>query len=326
MHAGQQHLDGWEELPEFRALQQHMREAAKIYLTLHGHPELEAQELAQGPMVIWASVHRGGSCHPPHVHSDSMVTGTYYAQVPPAGCSPLLFDDPRGRSPYDVMVGIENQLRYGPKGKSGFGVDAVPPFDTQRSFQPRPGAMVLFPPWLVHSVPPSPEAGEGESAEDADANARERRGVPARLPCLLAAHLAAFCFAGISLSFNLFGPWCVCPSVGRGIVHVPVAHQPRRRSATAETAVLGSESDLLADADAAADAAEAAAQSPASQAAHATVLDQAEAMHVSDSDARDEFEKLLAGLGGVDQSAQRPAGMPERRPRDGDYTLHRRED
>ena len=151
-----------------------MREAAKIYLALHGHPELEAQELAQGPMVIWASVHRGGSCHPPHVHSDSMVTGTYYAQVPPAGCSPLLFDDPRGRSPYDVMVGIENQLRYGPKGKSGFGVDAVPPFDTQRSFEPRPGAMVLFPPWLVHSVPPSPEAGEGESAEDADANAREQ--------------------------------------------------------------------------------------------------------------------------------------------------------
>ena len=301
-----------------------MREAAKIYLALHGHPELEAQELAQGPMVIWASVHRGGSCHPPHVHSDSMVTGTYYAQVPPAGCSPLLFDDPRGRSPYDVMVGIENQLRYGPKGKSGFGVDAVPPFDTQRSFEPRPGAMVLFPPWLVHSVPPSPEAGEGESAEDADANARERRGVPARLPCLLAAHLAAFCFAGISLSFNLFGPWCDRPSVARTVLQA--AHQLCLRSATAETAVLGSESDLLADADAA-DAAEAAAEAPAPEAAPTTVLDQAEAqMHVSDSDARDEFERLLAGLGGVDQSAQRPAGMPERRPRDGHYTPHRRED
>ena len=85
--------------------------------------------------------------------------------------------------------------------------------------------------------------------------------------------------------------------------------------------MLGSESDLLADADAA-DAAEA----PAPE-APTTVLDQAEAqMHVSDSDARDEFEKLLAGLGGVDQSAQRPAGMPERRPRDGHYTPHRRED
>ena len=62
------------------------------------------------------------------------------------------------------------------------------------------------------------------------------------------------------------------------------------------------ESDLLADADAA-DAAEAAAEAPAPKAAPTTVLDQAEAqMHVSDSDARDEFEKLLAGLGGVDQS------------------------
>ena len=90
--------------------------------------------------------------------------------------------------------------------------------------------------------------------------------------------------------------------------------------------MLGSESDLLADADAA-DAVEAAAEAPAPEAAPTTVLDQAEAqMHVSDSDARDEFERLLAGLGGVDQSAQRPAGMPERRPRDGHYTPHRRED
>ena len=87
--------------------------------------------------------------------------------------------------------------------------------------------------------------------------------------------------------------------------------------------MLGSESDLLADADAA-DAAEAAAEAPAPEEAPTTV-DHAQ-MHVSDSDARDEFERLLAGLGGVDQSAQRPAGMPERRPRDGHYTPHRRED
>ena len=97
--------------------------------------------------MVWASVHRDGSTHPPHVHSDSMVrlaiptpppslcspshakacaaihcdfghnlqpaaqvTGTYYSQVP-ADCSPIVFDDPRGRSPFDVMVGIENQLR-----------------------------------------------------------------------------------------------------------------------------------------------------------------------------------------------------------------------
>lgn len=78
------------------------------------------------------------------------------------------------------MVGIENQLRYGANGKGGFGVDAVPPFDAHQTFTPREGAMVLFPPWLVHSVPPSPELQPGE---DADKSAR------------------------ISLSFNLFGPW-----------------------------------------------------------------------------------------------------------------------
>jgi hypothetical protein len=84
----------------------------------------------------------------------------------------LLFDDPRGRSPFDVMVGIENQLRYGAKGKSGFGVDPAPPFDGQTQFEPRAGTMVLFPPWLVHSVPCTPMARPDETEAEADENAR----------------------------------------------------------------------------------------------------------------------------------------------------------
>ena len=79
--AHRSHLPQWEELGEFQALQQHMRDAAVTYLALHGCPEDEARELAKGDLMIWASVHRAGSCHPPHVHSDSMVTGTYYVRA-----------------------------------------------------------------------------------------------------------------------------------------------------------------------------------------------------------------------------------------------------
>eukprot|EP01050_Picozoa_sp_SAG11_P024195 SAG11_NODE_5083_length_1669_cov_1.604459_2_plen_93_part_00 len=72
-----------------------------------------------------------------------------------------------------VMISIENQLRYGPKGKGGFGIDPVPPFDTQSSIDPQPGSMVLFPPWLVHSVPPAPAATPNQTEEEARSAARE---------------------------------------------------------------------------------------------------------------------------------------------------------
>ena len=56
------------------------------------------------PLYCWASVHTEGSGHPPHVHSDSAVTGTYYVSVPD-GTAPLYFEDPRGKSPFDVLSG-----------------------------------------------------------------------------------------------------------------------------------------------------------------------------------------------------------------------------
>ena len=43
-----QPIPEWAELPEFNNLQQHMREAAAMYLSLHGHSEDHAAELAGG--------------------------------------------------------------------------------------------------------------------------------------------------------------------------------------------------------------------------------------------------------------------------------------
>ena len=110
--------------------------------------EQAAEFCHTAPLYCWASIHMEGSGHPPHVHSDSAVTGTYYVSVP-SGTAPLCLEDPRGRSPFDVLSGIESELRYNIKNMS----EAPPPFDVGYSIQPTAGDIVLFPPWLVHSVP-----------------------------------------------------------------------------------------------------------------------------------------------------------------------------
>ena len=88
---------------EFEELVGIMREEASEFLQFHGASKESAQAQAAGRMFVWASVHGSGSCHPPHVHSDSAVTGTYYACSPP-GASPLILDDPRGKTPQDILV------------------------------------------------------------------------------------------------------------------------------------------------------------------------------------------------------------------------------
>lgn len=146
------HLTGFQTLPEFHHLKREMREAATAYLKDHGLSGEEASNLtANAPLFVWSSVHTGGSLHPPHVHSDSMCTGTFYAQRPTLS-APIVFDDPRGRSPFDVLVGIESNLRYG-QAANNMLTDLTPPFDQPVVVDPDEGECVLFPPWLVHQVP-----------------------------------------------------------------------------------------------------------------------------------------------------------------------------
>ena len=143
------------------------------------------------------------STHPPHVHSDSVVTGTYYARRPHEA-APLVFEDPRGRSPFDLVAGLEHRLRYGADGASHAGAEALPPFDRTVALEPRPGECVLFPPWLVHSVPPrGPEhAPLDEAVELTTVGAGERR-----LGENPHGDLARDEMLRVSFSFNLLGRW-----------------------------------------------------------------------------------------------------------------------
>ena len=110
------------------------------------------------------------------------MTGTYYAAVPPDS-APLILEDPRGRSPFDVIVGVEAtlqqqlhnhiesyddgcnhdylyqaRLRYG--AASGMAETCTPPFDRPLHLAPKEGELTIFPPWLVHSVPASTPDGQ----------------------------------------------------------------------------------------------------------------------------------------------------------------------
>lgn len=82
-------------------------------------------------LFIWASVHKGCSLHTAHVHPETAISGTFYVTAPP-GSGTISFDDPRGMRP---------------------------PFHQNRLVHtPEAGEMILFPPWLVHTVAPSCEA------------------------------------------------------------------------------------------------------------------------------------------------------------------------
>eukprot|EP00656_Telonema_subtile_P020341 TRINITY_DN21470_c0_g1_i2.p1 TRINITY_DN21470_c0_g1~~TRINITY_DN21470_c0_g1_i2.p1 ORF type:complete len:136 (-),score=15.54 TRINITY_DN21470_c0_g1_i2:156-563(-) len=75
-------------------------------------------------IFMWAGVHYSCMGHMPHVHPGSAVAGTYYVAVPP-GSGDLILEDPRGPRP---------------------------PFDQRVIHRATSGEVILFPPWLQHSV------------------------------------------------------------------------------------------------------------------------------------------------------------------------------
>ena len=85
-------------------------------------------------LFAWGGLHEGCSRHASHFHPDAAVSGVFYLRVPAAsadaggGGGAFVADDPRGPRPP-----FENRLRH----------------------QPRAGELLLFPPWLRHSVEPA---------------------------------------------------------------------------------------------------------------------------------------------------------------------------
>lgn len=86
---------------------------------------------------IWVNVMPEGALHTAHIHPQSVISGTFYVDVPP-GASALKFEDPRlgffMNSPSVSPHAKKTNLRF-------------------FSVKPKAGDIVLFESWLKHEVP-----------------------------------------------------------------------------------------------------------------------------------------------------------------------------
>lgn len=86
---------------------------------------------------MWINIMGQGAQHTAHIHPHSVISGTFYVDVPP-GASSIRFEDPR-------LGFFMNTPLVKPKA----------PAVRQRfvSLQPKAGDVVLFESWLKHEVP-----------------------------------------------------------------------------------------------------------------------------------------------------------------------------
>jgi uncharacterized protein (TIGR02466 family) len=86
---------------------------------------------------LWVNLLKSGGHHSAHIHPHSIISGTFYVEVPP-GSGAIRFEDPR----LPLMM-------------------AAPP--REHAFvavEPRPGLIILWESWLRHEVLPGRGRGE----------------------------------------------------------------------------------------------------------------------------------------------------------------------
>jgi uncharacterized protein (TIGR02466 family) len=120
--------------PEFAALAKRLDAAARSFAdALDFDLSGRALELDS----LWVNVMPEGAVHTAHIHPHSVISGTFYAALPP-GASAIRFEDPR----LGLMMAAPSRRRSAAR--------------TNRQFvyvKPRPGTLLLWESWLRHEVP-----------------------------------------------------------------------------------------------------------------------------------------------------------------------------
>lgn len=94
---------------------------------------------ALGLDSLWINILDPGGAHPAHIHPHSVISGTYYVEVPD-GAGAIRFEDPR----LGLMMASPPRKKRASR--------ANRPFQT---YAPRPGMVLLWESWLRHDVPPN---------------------------------------------------------------------------------------------------------------------------------------------------------------------------
>ena len=93
---------------------------------------------------LWVNLLRSGGHHSGHLHPHSIISGTFYVEVP-AGSGAIRFEDPRS----GLMMAAPPRHDDAP--------EDLRPFAT---VAPRPGQLLLWESWLRHEVLPGTARGE----------------------------------------------------------------------------------------------------------------------------------------------------------------------
>ena len=86
---------------------------------------------------MWVNVLSKGGAHTSHIHTNAVLSGTYYVRVP-AGSGPIVFEDPR----HAMMMAAPPRKSRAPR-----------ELQTYVSETPSEGTLLLWESWLRHEVP-----------------------------------------------------------------------------------------------------------------------------------------------------------------------------
>jgi uncharacterized protein (TIGR02466 family) len=93
---------------------------------------------------LWVNLLKAGGRHSGHLHTHSMISGTFYVEAPP-GAGSIGFEDPR----LPMMMAAPQRRDDAPEGLRTF-IDV----------EPRPGLLLMWESWLRHEVRPGRARGE----------------------------------------------------------------------------------------------------------------------------------------------------------------------
>ncbi len=86
---------------------------------------------------IWVNVMPEGGSHTSHIHTNSVISGTYYVSVP-QGAGPIVYEDPR----HALMMAAPQRLASAPR-----------QMKSHVSETPEAGTVLMWESWLRHEVP-----------------------------------------------------------------------------------------------------------------------------------------------------------------------------
>jgi uncharacterized protein (TIGR02466 family) len=93
---------------------------------------------------MWVNVLPGGGSHTSHLHTNAVLSGTYYVTTP-EGAAAIAFEDPR----HPLMMAAPPRTAKAPR-----------EMQTYVTLLPSPGTLLIWESWLRHEVPLNRSASE----------------------------------------------------------------------------------------------------------------------------------------------------------------------